>query len=224
MILILEGKGGMLTSSRPFSFFPVLSSQFQEHFDNILQYKEGWKQVTYIKKYCVKRNTILNSKLPKLFKQISFWVVSLLFSFKCFGNSYLHYQKSVTKNLSALIYFSCCSFENLNWYSCQLTFALCSLWLFYHSVTSCCLPCSLPMTPTVKWSVCMCLSILAVLSAEARSHAPQALPASAQSGATDVRMAGDCRRLLLVSPLHARFWSSISWLCNFFLVCVSSTH
>lgn len=30
-------------------------------------------------------------------------------------------------------------------------------------------------------------------------------------------MAGACRRLLLVSPLHAGFWSSISWLCNFFL-------
>lgn len=37
-------------------------------------------------------------------------------------------------------------------------------------------------------------------------------------GATDVRMAGACRRLLLVSPLHAGFWSSISWLCNLFLV------
>lgn len=30
-------------------------------------------------------------------------------------------------------------------------------------------------------------------------------------------MAGACRRLLLVSPLLAGFWSSISWLCNFFL-------
>lgn len=63
-----------------------------------------------------------------------------------------------------------------------------------------------------------CCSLLAFLPAEARRHAPQVLPASPQSGATDVRMAGACRRLLLVSPLHAGFWSSISWLCNLFLV------
>lgn len=68
-------------------------------------------------------------------------------------------------------------------------------------------------------SVCvLCCSLLAFLPAEARRHAPRVLPASPQSGATDVRMAGACRRLLLVSPLHAGFWSSISWLCNLFLV------
>ncbi len=73
------------------------------------------------------------------------------------------------------------------------------------------------------------------LPAEARRHAPWVLPASPQSRATDVRMAGACRRLLLVSPLHAGFWSSISWLCNLFLgglgggcmsvsLCVSYVH
>lgn len=60
-------------------------------------------------------------------------------------------------------------------------------------------------------------SLLAFLPAEARRRAPRVLPASPQSGATDVRVAGACRRLLLVSPLHAGFWSSISWLCNLFL-------
>lgn len=72
--------------------------------------------------------------------------------------------------------------------------------------------------PCVCVCVCLCVHyascLLAFLPAEAIRRAPWVLPASPQSGATDVRMAGPRGRLLKVSPLRTGFWSSISWLMN----------
>lgn len=66
----------------------------------------------------------------------------------------------------------------------------------------------------------LCISLLAGLPVEARRHAPRALPGSPQPRATDVRVAGACRRLLLVSPLHTGVPSAGCATC----FCVSDTY